>query len=154
MAGEIRQLVVRIRTADREGAGTDGDVYVGIGGREFCIDSEENDFERKSVRVYGLAFPENPQQTRVLNSNDNDPSQPYGLNIGNIEAHPVYIRFEPKDRNDNWILEYVLVRGMGYHGEIVCDYEGLGPENEPASYLKFGTHSGKYLYLYKTGLIL
>jgi hypothetical protein len=156
MSGQesVKQLVVRIHTADMEGAGTDGDVYVGFGGREFCIDSEHNDFERKSVRVYGTPWAANIQQTQVLNPNDNDPSQPYSVNIGNIEANPVYVRFEPKDRDDNWILDYVLVRAMNYDDEILIDYEGLGPQNDPNVYLKLGTHSGKYLYLSKKPVII
>lgn len=151
MSGSIsvKQLVVRIHTADKEGAGTDGNVYVGFGGREFCIDSEENDFERKSVRVYGLPYTANIKQTQILNPVDNDPSQPYSVDMVNIEANPVYVRFEPSDSDDHWILDYVLVRAMNYNDDILIDYDALGPQDDPNVYLKLGTNCGKYLYLSK-----
>jgi hypothetical protein len=53
--GESRYYFVRLKTRDEDGAGTDGDVYLGIGGREFQIDkSDRNDFERGDDATYIL----------------------------------------------------------------------------------------------------
>src|SRR5262245_55939180 len=48
----ITRIDVRLKTGDL--SGTDGDVYIRIGGREFYIDSENDDFERNSDRTYTL----------------------------------------------------------------------------------------------------
>ena len=42
----ITRILLKIKTANTEGAGTDGNVYLGIGGREFKIDTSTNDFEK------------------------------------------------------------------------------------------------------------
>lgn len=47
-------IFVRLKTADVLLAGTDGDVYIGLGGREFQIDSKDediNDFEKGDHRI-------------------------------------------------------------------------------------------------------
>ncbi|MGE5685841.1 MAG: hypothetical protein ACM3ZS_11990 [Nitrososphaerota archaeon] len=48
----ISRLSVRIVTRHLTYAGTDGNIYLGICGREFLIDSKEDDFERGSDRTY------------------------------------------------------------------------------------------------------
>ena len=48
----LTKIDVNIATGDRGGAGTDGSVYLGIGGREFHCDTSANDFERGSSRTY------------------------------------------------------------------------------------------------------
>ena len=53
----VETIFVRLRTRDAPKAGTDASVYVGIGGREFCIDSRDpdfDDFERNDDRTYIL----------------------------------------------------------------------------------------------------
>jgi hypothetical protein len=44
----LEKISVQIRTGNREGGGTDGDIYIGICGREFFLDSRRSstdDFE-------------------------------------------------------------------------------------------------------------
>jgi hypothetical protein len=52
----IQTFSVRLVTSRHPDAGTDGDVYVGVCGREFYIDSAAvvDDFERGSDRTYNL----------------------------------------------------------------------------------------------------
>jgi hypothetical protein len=45
---KVDTIFVRLKTGDEDGAGTDGDVYLGIRGTEFQIDkSDRNDFQRR-----------------------------------------------------------------------------------------------------------
>lgn len=48
----IETLRFNLQTANASGAGTDGDIYLGICGREFKVDSTEDDFEQESSRTY------------------------------------------------------------------------------------------------------
>jgi hypothetical protein len=64
----IERIDVQLATSTREGAGTDGDVFIGIAGREFYIESEANDFEAGSNRTYRLGDGAN-----ILYSGLNDP---------------------------------------------------------------------------------
>ena len=59
----ITRIDVRIRTANQPGAGTDGDVWAAVGGREFYLDSSANDFEQGDSRTYTLG-----QGANVLNA--------------------------------------------------------------------------------------
>ena len=44
----ITGILAQIITGDIDNAGTDGRVYLGLGGREFRMDSKEDDYERGS----------------------------------------------------------------------------------------------------------
>jgi hypothetical protein len=121
----VNTIFLRLNTKGIEGAGTDGDVYLGIGGREFSVDSKYesyDDFEPGNVRYY--IFGEEPHPlvdylpedndftltTSVLYPEYNDPKQPYPLDTDDMDKFPVYIRFEPEDDDDFWCLEGVIVR--------------------------------------------
>ena len=78
MANYIDQIRVEITTGRDGGAGTDGDVYLGICGREFRCDTSADDFERGSKREYifgSLAgrFP------NITSERYNHPSRPPSL---------------------------------------------------------------------------
>jgi hypothetical protein len=99
----IRSVHVLIYTADEEGAGTDGDVYVGAAGREFHLDTSANDFERGSHFVYRFGtFP------TVIDTEANDP-QRQRLRLESVDSLPLYIRFAPARRDDRWKLERAVV---------------------------------------------
>jgi hypothetical protein len=86
---ETEKFSVQIRTGNRQGAGTDGDIYIGICGREFYIDSRRSatdDFERNSDRTYILGSASN-----IMNSLNNDPRSPYKLFAENLDKFPAYI---------------------------------------------------------------
>ena len=95
----INSIQLNIQTGGLSNAGTDGDVYLGLGGREFSIDSSADDFERGSSRLYNLG-----EGSNVLHSNLNDPREP-PLYTEQVANYPVYIRFNPKSRNDTWQLQ-------------------------------------------------
>ena len=128
---DITTLFVRIVTGTIHGAGTDGDVYVGIGGREFSIDSEKDDFELGQDRTYILGeipavLPTNIDIVPVRYDCLNDPRNPYKLKTENLYKYPVYVRFEPEDRHDIWQLEYISVFVNPTSGvEPFFNYEAL-----------------------------
>jgi hypothetical protein len=69
----ITRMDVRLVTGNRPGAGTDGNVFVAVCGREFSVDSagDFDDFERGDDRTYVFGAGAN-----VANPERNDP-QPF-----------------------------------------------------------------------------
>jgi hypothetical protein len=150
---DITTLFVRTVTATKPGSGTDGDVFVGICGREFFIDSEKDDFERGQDRTLLLGekpalLPTNIDIVPVRNDWLNDPRNLYKLKTENLYKYPVYVRFEPEDRDDLWVLEYVSVFVNPTSGvEPFFNYEALGDRGD---FLALGQVMGKYCYLHRT----
>ena len=135
----LEKISVRIRTGNREGGGTDGDIYIGICGREFFLDSRRSstdDFERNSDRTYILGSGSN-----VRNGINNDPRSPYKLFTENLAFTPTYIRFAPEGNSDNWNLESVTV--IVNNGE--AQFQALGGSDN----LWLGRLSGLYCYLFR-----
>lgn len=93
---QITKIEFHLETGDLSGAGTDGDVYLGICGREFSIDSTKDDFERNSGRTYVLG-----DEADIRNAEFNDPRK-QRLFTENVPNFPVYVRFQPQGRGDNW----------------------------------------------------
>ncbi len=142
---EIESIDVTIQTSNIDNAGTDGDVYLGILGREFFLDTSADDFEKGSIRTYRLGDgtnvkspelndPRKPQlDTRDLNKNptESDPLQNYKF--------PVYIRFEPSGSGPDWNIASVNVEvgGTGY-GAIFPKGLWLGRKAGKICYLREG----------------
>lgn len=127
----IRQIRVFVHTGVENGAGTDGDVFVGICGREFRIDTSGfDDFEAGHVRDYRLG-----EDANIANAGRNDPRSPQ-LDSDNLDKFPVYIRFEPSGSGSDWNLSTVRVsvEGRSY---------GAGFQKG----LWLGQSSGKFCYL-------
>ncbi len=64
----INTIYARIVTKYIEDGGTDGYVYIGIGGREFSIDSKrtaDDDFEKGAEKTYVLGEEPNPFPTQA-----------------------------------------------------------------------------------------
>lgn len=113
----LNGFVIDVRTGNKSGAGTDGDVYLGLGGREFYLDSVLDDFETGEARVYVYGSlidgSPNPEGWRrlLIQPEHNDPRTP-ALEESDVNNNPVYIRFVPKevngnsDRDDNWQLGF------------------------------------------------
>jgi hypothetical protein len=134
-------------TGNVNDAGTNGDIYLGLGGREFHLDSTENDFQRASIREYLLGAPPIPPNSggvQVTNKDKNDPRKGFQLDTDNLSRTPVYIRFEPEPQipaNDHWNLNFASV--LVYDTAFVIGYTpALGFDN-----LWLGHVSGKILYL-------
>lgn len=126
----INKIDVTITTADVADAGTDGNVYLGICGREFNLDTSANDFERHSTRTYVLGTGSN-----VLNKAKNDPTNPQ-LDSADIDDLPKYIRIEG---GSSWDLISVCVQ--------VDDGTSYGINFPKGIWL--GTSSGKVVHLKK-----
>ena len=126
----IRSIDVTIHTGDVDNAGTDGDVYLGICGREFFLDSGANDFERGSRRLYRFG-----EGANIQNSGVNDPRNP-PLDSDDLRMFPVYIRFEPQGSSPDWNLTFVNVEVAG---------TGFGIILRPGLWL--GRTSGKICHL-------
>lgn len=143
----ITGLLCQIITGGMDGAGTDGSVFLGLGGREFRLDSKADDYERGSWREYilGLGPLEpnlGPNQIRVNNKDRNDPGKGFPLDTSNLDRSPVYIRFEPEGGGDNWNLRFAAAL-VYTNGQFVTAF------TPPVAFdnLWMGTASGKILYL-------
>ncbi len=75
----VTQMRLHIWTNDLSDAGTDGDVYFGCCGREFYVDSGDNDFERGADKEYFFGVGAN-----VLNPDLNDPRRQMPLDARNL----------------------------------------------------------------------
>ena len=138
----ITRIDAQFKTGNRSGAGTDGDIFIGIGGREFVADSAVDDFERGSDRIYVFGAGSGSGST-VNNPAFNNPSTPFQLDTSNLDRFPVYVRFEPTGRDDNWNLESVTVTVNPGPGQV--QYQALGGSNN----LWLGQHAGKVCHLQK-----
>lgn len=133
----INRLDVWVVTGSKNGAGTDGDVYIGIAGREFFIDTAADDFEAGSNRTYTLGVGAN-----IHHASSNDPRSPQ-LSTSDLDKYPVYLRFEPKNSGPDWNLERIRVTTNPGPNEIKFDNVRLA--GAPDVWL--GQHHGKAIYL-------
>lgn len=145
---EVTGILCQIITSDVDNAGTDGRVYLGIGGREFRLDSRADDYERGSWREYVLGrAPLEPQlpppQVRVQNPDDNDPRRGYPLRTDQLSKSPVYVRFEPEGDSPNWNVRSVVALVYRGEGTFVC-YFSLPTDFET---VWLGDTYGKTLFL-------
>jgi|SRR5689334_13881708 hypothetical protein len=130
----IQSIQVLIRTGDKSGAGTDGDVYVGCFGREFYLDTKADDFERSSQRIYTLGDGGN-----TLYKELNDPRHP-PLD-DSFRPVPAYIRFVGRSRTDQWQLLDVAIR---INGSPSLSY-ALGPTTDDGFWM--GTHATSVVFI-------
>jgi hypothetical protein len=141
----ITRIEARIQTGNKADAGTNGFVYLGIGGREFHLDSANeavDDFERNSDRTYVLGE-SLPTETTVSHAARNDPRVGFVLKSEFLDKFPVYIRLDPTD--DEWNLERATVTAHTNAG-VVAKYDNLGGfENN----LWLARDFGLYCYLLK-----
>ena len=140
----IEKIIFRIRTADVENAGTDGEVYIGFCGREFHVGTSYEDFERGTERNYSAGASATANEVNLHNPLLNDPRILPPLDSEDIDDYPIYVRFEPIGRYDHWCLQYISVSAAG------VKYEALEPENDSTIYTVLGYKSGKCLYLHKS----
>jgi hypothetical protein len=128
---DIQKIKVTVKTSNIDGAGTDGNVFLGICGREFFLDSSGNDFEKNSLLTYTFGVDAN-----VTRKNENDPRKPQ-LRTEHLKDFPVYIRFEPLGGSSSaWNLKYVSI-----------EVEGLDYGISYPTGLWLGDTSGKFCYL-------
>lgn len=140
---DIQRIDLSLATGTGSGTSTDGDVYLGIGGREFYLDTTREDFDSdpedgKPVLSYTFG-----QGANVKFPEFNDPRDPQ-LKSENLSEQPVYIRFAPQDREDNWNLLYAWVTLDG-NAFPIWNSSTINPRNGQGIWL--GTHAGLMLYL-------
>ena len=114
----ISKVTVTVATGDLDGAGTSGEVYLGLGGMEFKLDSVDvADFDRDSERTYILgdefgSFASTDQSTlqTFAHSSRNDPRM---TTMERVARHPVYIRLHPVGNAGDWLVRasWSLSRG-------------------------------------------
>ena len=91
---------VLVLTGRDKGAGTDGNVYLGICGREFRCDTSADDFEKGSTREYRFgAIP--PVFENITQEQYNHPSRP-PLLPDEVERFPCYLRLS--QGSSRWLL--------------------------------------------------
>jgi hypothetical protein len=134
----ITGIKVTVHTGDRNNAGTDGSVYLGICGREFKLArADVDDFERASHRDYFLGSSANVEQATF-----NSPTSPQ-LDTIEADRFPAYIRFEPTGDSPDWNLDgaEVTITPGG------AKYQRLGDGG--GANLWLGQNMGKFCYLLK-----
>ena len=109
---EIERIDVQLKTGAHSDAGTDGEVFLFIGGREFRINQKlpHNDRERGKTDNLILG-----KDSNIEDSDNNDPRKA-PLTFENITKFPVWLRFEPKPKakpnepDDDWNLDFAVVK--------------------------------------------
>ena|SRR5438477_8276622 len=149
----ITRIDAFIKTGDRDGAGTNGSVYLGIGGREFHLDSaatDFDDFEKGKSRTYVLGepppLPNNNNIVPVSNAVRNDPRIDYVLKSEFLDKFPVYIRLDPTGDFPEWNLEFAKITVQTHTG-FFAEYRNLGDPGSDNLWL--GKNYGLYCYLLK-----
>jgi len=144
---KINRIEARIITGDITDAGTDGTVYLGICGREFKLDSSEEDFDRKSDATYVLGQALEGERI-VLDRAHNDPREDYPLDSENLEKFPAYIRFDQDPSTSAWNLDAVSVTiKSSVEGDTLARYNA--PINIGDGNLWLGKAFGSFCYLLK-----
>jgi hypothetical protein len=138
---DITQIQLRLKTPNGEGVGTDGDVFLGIAGREFYIDEDRDDFEKRDDHTYILG-----DSASILHAEFNDPRTQH-LVTDDVLKFPAYIRFEPENRDDNWLLNIVQVTVNPGPNQIFLTRRRHSDPGDERFSIWLGQRRGKILYL-------
>jgi hypothetical protein len=142
---KIKLINVILKTANIKDAGTDGDVFLGIGGREFNLDNSYDDRKKGAKDDYQIG----PLgQSKVNNPENNNTTSPQ-IQTEDIDKFPVYIRFEPHGSGPDWCLEYAKMWTVSVSPDQT-EKEGRVYESKPTK-LWLGTKHGKFVFLKKMG---
>jgi hypothetical protein len=98
----LTSVTAVFETADEEGAGTNGEVYLGIGGREFRCDIPGSEFEPGDTDTFVFGAGAN-----VHHADRNDPRVPQ-LTLDDVDRCPTYVRFV-QDGQGAWKVLRVFV---------------------------------------------
>jgi hypothetical protein len=99
----ITKIDAHIRTANVGGADTSSWIYLGVGGREFLLDTDQTDFARDADQHFLFGDGSN-----VVNPEYNDPRTP-PLDTHDLRYFPVYIRMEGAGSVQPWCVEWASV---------------------------------------------
>ena len=134
----VRKIIVELHTDTAEGASTKGQVFLGLGGREFRLDIKDYaDFDQGDEVIYELG-----EDSNVLNSGRNDPRMGCPVKVEDVTTRPAYIRLVPKKDSDDWKVALVKVTVLAGDHEI--RFAALDSNNQD---LWLGPQSGTCLHL-------
>lgn len=137
----ISKVEAYVFTAEDSGGGTDSYVYLGLGGREFALDTTADDFEQGAVQTFVLG-----EDGNVVNPATNDPRRPQ-LDTSDLHLFPVYLRIEPSGSEPDWCLERAIVT-VNPDQDSLAKYDFLSlAGTEAHQKIWLGTRHGKILYL-------
>jgi len=144
----VGKIIVRLITGDIEDASTNGRVYLGLGGREFRLDKPGNQFQRANVDNFIIGDGsniENPDNVNTLPAlgNNNSPR----VEFEDLANYPTYIRFEPRNKNDNWNIEDVNVEVIQYNDSPLGSTVNKKTFVDLEGNVWLGVRSGLFLYL-------
>ena len=139
---KLTRIDVLIITSDADGAGTDGDVYLGICGREFFVDSSADDFERSSSKTYTFGDGSN-----VNNASMNDPRE-QNLLEEDADRYPVYIRFEQFGASSPWKLLQARVT-LNQNAFPLWETISVVPAQRPDMGIWLGRRAGEIIHIPK-----
>lgn len=140
MESLVRRIVVDIVTSYSSGAGTKGDVFLGLGGREFRLSVERaSDFERGAEMSYQLG-----EDSNVRDPERNDPRIGLPIRVTDVVAHPVYVRMAPRGNSDDWHVEAVQVRVLHEDERRAMRFSAL---DGPKESIWLGQQCGTMLHL-------
>lgn len=134
-------------TSEDNNAGTDSSVYMGIGGREFRLDTQRDDWERGNASNTSVG-----RFSQVNNAADNDPRHPLMIRTETLDLFPVYLRLEGDDHWKPWnALIWVYSGPDEDHLEVtdwfVADIDSSIENGVLKGGLWLGPNSGRWLYL-------
>jgi len=132
----VNRIELDLATADVSGAGTNQAVYLGIGGREFLVDSADstNDFEQGDKKTYIFGEGSNIDQFQY-----NDPRAPK-IHTTDVERYPMYVRAP----NSDWAVADITVTVNPGDNELVYENASLASSNDV---IWFGSTYGEVVYL-------
>lgn len=134
----INTIRVRIKTGNKGVvSGANGDVYLGIGGREFHLAIfGAKDFRAGETEDFILG-----DGTNIgVFPNDNDPRSPYQIITETLSNYPLYVRFEPTNQDGRWELDEIRVTVNP--GSDQMEFSALGGK----SYLWLSNRGTKILH--------
>jgi hypothetical protein len=142
----VQSIISYIFTSKVSDSGTDGDVYLGIGGREFYLDTPNDDYETGS----GVNATVGVNST-VSNAADNDPRTPLQLRTQDLGNTPVYLRLRS---SDHWKVSFAAV--FVYAGPDAASMQLADRYYTPVPFtgdnggIWLGPRAGEWLYLRRT----
>lgn len=157
----LDKIEVKIVTRDVPNAGTDGEVYLGIGGREFRLNNLGNQFKKGQTDNFTIGVGSNINNSKINDlpqsamANPDSPVIDSGpsRNAAYPPHFPVYIRLDSKgDTKNDWNIEQVVVdanEGTQTPGTFVFPNttNPPPPKVHPEGSIWLGINSGEILFL-------
>lgn len=134
---DVQTIYPIVMTSKDTDSGTDGAVFLGIGGREFRLDSKYDTLHPGDALNASIGV-----QSQVKNPTLNDPRTPYVLRSQDLGYFPTYLRLEG---DDHWKIAHALV--IVDSGPVTNWFSADIPSVDGHGGLWLGPRSGKCLYL-------